>query len=211
MWVLLSTCGVHQEACSWVTGNTLPVDHPSLPTNTPTLHMPHPHKFPPCGWLPVFAFKGGKCKFLQIASKQAQKVSQILQEWEKNTQIWAFSNALEKAPNLVLQDLERTYNFKKYPPRGNKKCRASISKETIGESFRIPSRAGRRYFFPESSQQRMKEVTASTNANTWMQDFKEHEKTKKHTTKEHNNFPATNPKDTKICKLPWWRIQNSGF
>lgn len=46
-------------------------------------------------------------------------------------------------------------------------------------------------------------MTATSNAKTAVQDFKECEKSKKHnTTIDHNNLPVTNPKDMGICNLP---------
>lgn len=64
------------------------------------------------------------------------------------------------------------------------------------------------YFSPKVSQERLENMRASSKMKAAMQDFKEHEKSKKHdTTEEHNNIPKMYPQIMKV--YDFFLIKNS--
>ena len=79
---------LHQEACPWAAGGTLPADPPNWPMGTPSVlcaSSPAPRLL---WWLPVHAPTGGsKSELWQMASEHVQKIDLNLRTRE-NLQTW---------------------------------------------------------------------------------------------------------------------------
>lgn len=89
---------------------------------------------------------------------------------EESAQTWAFSTILGKTnrrlstADLALRDQENAYKLKNFESKGDKSVEQEYLEKKVWKSLKIANKADGKYFFLKAQQERLKEVTVSSNA-----------------------------------------------